>query len=62
MQMGGRWCCHLADQFVILSFRHMGAANIVDYIHWRWPILCRLDLERAGSVGDCTHGWAVRKQ
>ena len=33
---------------------------------WRWPSLCRLDLERTGSVGepltDCAQGWAVRKQ
>ena len=61
--MAGRWCCHLADQFVLLSFRHMGAYH---YIHWRWPSLCRLDLERTGSVGelltDCAQGWAVRKQ
>ena len=32
---------------------------------WRWPSLCRLDLERTGSVGDrltdCAQGWAVRK-
>ena len=31
-----------------------------------WPTLCRLDLERTGSVGelltDCAHGWAVRIQ
>ena len=33
---------------------------------WRWPSLCRLDLERTGSVDepltDCAQGWAVRKQ
>ena len=33
---------------------------------WRWPSLCRLDLERTGSVGepltDCAQGWAVQKQ
>ena len=33
---------------------------------WRWPSLCRLDLERTGSAGDrltdCAQGWAVRKQ
>ena len=33
---------------------------------WRWPSLCRLDLERTGSVGelltDCAQEWAVRKQ
>ena len=33
---------------------------------WRWPTLCRLDLERNGSVGepltDCGQGWAVQKQ
>ena len=61
--MAGRWCCHLADRFVLFSFRHIGAYH---YIHWRWPSLCRLDLERTGSVGelltDCAQGWAVRKQ
>ena len=63
MKMAGCWCCHLADQFVLLSFRHIGAYH---YIHWRWPSLCRLDLERTGSVGelltDCAQGWAMRKQ
>ena len=49
MKMAGRWCCHLADQFVLLSFRHIGSYH---YIHWRWPSLCRLDLERTGSVGE----------
>ena len=33
---------------------------------WIWPSLCRMDLERTGSVGElltvCTQGWAVRKQ
>ena len=33
---------------------------------WRWPSLCRLDLERTGSAGelltDCAQGLAVRKQ
>ena len=33
---------------------------------WRWPSLCRLDLERTGSVGepltDCAQEWAVQKQ
>ena len=33
---------------------------------WRWPSLCRLDLERTGSVGepltDCAQRWSVRKQ
>ena len=33
---------------------------------WRWPSLCRLDLERTGSVceplTDCAQWWAVRKQ
>ena len=33
---------------------------------WRWLSLCRLDLERTGSVGepltDCAQEWAVRKQ
>ena len=31
---------------------------------WRWPSLCRLDLERTGSVGepltDCAQEWAVQ--
>ena len=25
MKMAGRWCSHLADQFVLLSFRHIVA-------------------------------------
>ena len=62
MKMAGYWCCHLADQFVLLSFRHIGAYH---YIHWRWPSLCQLDLERTASVGelltDSAQGWAVRK-
>ena len=33
---------------------------------WRWPSLCRLDLERTGSAGepltDCAQGLAVLKQ
>ena len=33
---------------------------------WRWPSLCRLDMERTGSVGepltDCAQEWAVQKQ
>ena len=33
---------------------------------WRWPSLCRLDLERTGSVGepltDYAQEWAVQKQ
>ena len=39
---------------------------VVDLVHDLLCKLCRLDLERTGSVGDrltdCAQGWAVRKQ
>ncbi len=58
MQMSGRWCCHLADQFVLLSFSHiyplevdesLPAGSGQDWFFWRALNRMRTGVRRENS-------------